>query len=148
MVFIMNMTQKLINEYNIIKKDNTFGFWNNPNKEVVLDLRLKNSFEDLPSIPVDTKTMDKKYDKFVEQVKEQNFLVFMKESKKYFNNEDIDIKEVQNPMIRARLEEDLNLRIIKEKSGFKVNTELLSQIPHEWIRGLGVNLKRFDQSEW
>ena len=122
----MSMTQNLMNEYNVLKREPIFGVSNKQNKEVILDLRLKAPFEDLPSIPVDTKTMDKRYDKFVEQVQEQKFLVFMKDAKQYFNNEDLNIKEVQNPIIRARLENDLNLRIMNEKSGFKEVPELLN----------------------
>lgn len=91
------------------------------NKEKYLDLRLKNPFEELSSIPIDAKSAFNKNEKFIEQVKKQDFLVFLYETNKYFSGEDLKVSEIKNPLIISKLkEDDINFKIFKEKSGISL----------------------------
>jgi hypothetical protein len=108
-----------MNEYNVPKREHLFAVKNKEKKEIVLDLNINIPSDEVTPIPVDTRTIAKRYEEFIEQVKNQKFLVFMREAEEYFNNTTLNIKEVQNPMIRSRLENELNIRIAGEKSGMK-----------------------------
>lgn len=87
------------------------------NNNIILDLSVRSPFEEEPSIPVDTRTASNRTEKFIDNVKDQRFLVFMREAKEYFSGKELKATEIENPIIRARLEAELNFKIAVEKSG-------------------------------
>lgn len=113
----MNNTYSINSDYSYSRNSNNEIIKNIKREDIVLDLRLKNPFEELTAIPVDNKAVNQKYEKFIDIVRDQQFVVFMNESKNYFNNEKLEANDIKNPIIKSKVEEELKLKIMLEKSG-------------------------------
>lgn len=64
------------------------------NNNIILDLSVRSPFEEEPSIPVDTRTASNRTEKFIDNVKNQRFIVFMREAKEYFSGKELKSTEI------------------------------------------------------
>lgn len=87
-------------------------------KDIILDLSIKDPFADVPSIPIDAKSVFNKNEEFIDQVRNQSFLVLLDGSNEYYNKTDLKNEEIL--VMNYTVEDKIAMNITKEKSGISL----------------------------